>query len=441
MGHLQLLLAAIALTAGAVWSTVSAQAAPIDTPLQMLGMDDAGGLIAFVTPAGAAALVDPVRGERALLDDGPGRSQFPAWAPGGALVSFIAFGPGGDGAGLDVHDPATGTSLRVFERPQESPIYHGWSPDGERIALLTSRIGGLGLHLVDPTADAAAAADDEASERAAGDAEPFAVGAPFYWDWAPDGGALLVHRNVLGPDAEVGRSGLAAYDPTPTRAPPGAFQSPAVSPSGAWIAYASRDGADARRVVLERGEGASDGEPDLRELPHAGLAALAWHPNLDVLAIQRPLIDAPHSYGPIVTIDARTGDLETLTDDLSLAFWWSPDGGTVAYLAPAPGGGDGPERQVGLQVQAGSARVALRVVDVATGLRRELGRFTPSPLFLNQYLPFFDQYARSHRLWSPSSDALVLPVQGGGVSVLTVFGLDGGVRTLGSGDMPAWNVR
>ncbi|TVR91378.1 MAG: hypothetical protein EA416_09785 [Trueperaceae bacterium] len=433
MGHLQLLLAAIALTAGVVWSPVSAQAAPIDTPLQALGTDDAGGLIAFVTPAGAAALVDPVGGERALLDDGPGRSQFPAWAPGGSLVSFIAFGPGGGSAGLDVHDPATGTSLRVFERPQESPIYHGWSPDGERIALLTSRSGGLGLHLVDPTA--------EADDAHAGDAGPFAIGAPFYWDWAPDGGSLLVHRNVLGPDAEVGRSALAAYDLTPTRAPAGAFQSPAVAPSGAWIAYASRDGADTRRVVLERLAGSSDGDIDLRELPHAGLAALAWHPNRDVLAIQRPLIDAPHSYGPIVTIDARTGDLETLTDDLSLAFWWSPDGGTVAYLAPVPGGGDGPERQVGLQVQAGSARVALRVVDVATGLRRELGRFTPSPLFLNQYLPFFDQYARSHSLWSPASDALVLPVQGGGVSVLTVFGLDGDVRTLGSGDMPAWNVR
>ena len=413
------------------WSTASAQAAPAGTPLEVLGRNDATGLIAFVTPAGAPALVDPVGGARATLDDGPGRAQFPAWSPGGERVSFIAFGPGGGAAGLDVHDPATGTSTRVFERPQESPIYHGWSPDGERISLLTSRVGGLGLHFVDPTAEAAQA----------GDVEPFAVGAPFYWDWAPDGASLLVHRNVLGPEAEAGRSGLDVYDLTPARAAPGAFQSPAVAPSGAWIAYASRDGADTRRVVLERLAGSSDGDSDLRELPHAGLAALAWHPNLDVLAIQRPLIDAPHSYGPIVTIDARTGDLETLTDDLSLAFWWSPDGGTVAYLAPAPGAGDGPERQVGLQVQAGAARVALRVVDVATGLRRELGRFTPSPVFLNQYLPFFDQYARSHRLWSPSSDALVLPVSDGGVSVLTVFGLDGGVRTLGSGDMPAWNVR
>ncbi len=433
MDRLSHSLVALVSMAWLVLGVASAQSATTGAPLESLGLDDAGGLIAFVTPAGAPALVDPVGGTRTLLGDGPGRSQFPAWAPGGALVSFIAFGPGGGGAGLDVHDPATGTCLRVFERPQESPIYHGWSPDGGRIALLTSRIGGLGLHLVDPTTAAIGAE--------AGDAQPFAVGAPFYWDWAPDGASLLLHRNVLGPDAEVGRSGLAAYHLTPARAPAGAFQSPAMAPSGAWIAYASRDGADSRRVVLERVDGSREGDVDLRELPHAGLAALAWHPNRDVLAIQRPLVDAPHTYGPIVTIDARTGDLDTLTDDLSLAFWWSPDGGTVAYLAPAPGGGDGPERQVGMQVQAGSPRVALRVVDVATGLRRELGRFTPSPLFLNQYMPFFDQYARSHRLWSPASDALVLPVLDGGVSVLTVFGLDGGVRTLGSGDMPAWNVR
>jgi len=431
MDRSQLSIAAFAFGVCLAWAAASAQPMVAGSALQALGRDDAAGLIAFVTPGGAPALVDPVGGERALLGERPGRSQFPAWGPAGERVSFIAFGPGGAGAGLDVHDPATGTNVRVFERPQESPIYHGWSPGGERIALLTSRVGGLGLHLVDPTAEAVGG----------GDAEPFAVGAPFYWDWAPDGASLLLHRNVLGPDAEVGRSGLAGYDLTATRAPAGAFQSPAVAPSGAWIAYASRDGADTRRVVMERIDDAAGLEPSLRELPHAGLAALAWHPLRDVLAIQRPLLPAPHAYGPIVTIDARTGDLETLTDDLSLAFWWSPDGGTVAYLAPAPGGGDGPERQVGMQVQAGSARVALRVVDVATGLRRELGRFTPSPLFLNQYLPFFDQYARSHRLWSPASDALVVPVLEGGVSVLTVFGLDGGVRTLGSGDMPAWNVR
>ena len=64
-----------------------------------------------------------------------------------------------------------------------------------------------------------------------------------------------------------------------------------------------------------------------------------------------------------------------------------------------------------------------------------------SPLFLNQYLPFFDEYARSHRLWSPASDALVVPVLEAGRSVLTVYGLDGSVRTLGPGDMPVWNVR
>jgi TolB protein len=66
----------------------------------------------------------------------------------------------------------------------------------------------------------------------------------------------------------------------------------------------------------------------------------------------------------------------------------------------------------------------------------------PSPLFLAQYLPFFDQYARSHRLWSPRSDALVLPaLDDAGVPTLVVFGVDGSATPLVAGDLPAWNVR
>ena len=409
----------------------AAQQGVADGPLATLGRTDTAGLIAFVLPGGRPALVDPSSGERVMLDE-RASGQFPAWSPAGDRVSFITFGAGGEGAGVDVFDPATGTAARVYERARETPIYHGWSPDGARIAVLANRPGGLGLHLVDARRTAAEAAD--------GDGEPFAVGAPFYWDWTPSGERLLVHRNVLGPTAELGLTGLEAFEPAGTRAAPGAFQSPAVAPSGAWIAYASLDAGGTRRVVLERVDGVDRGET-FRELPHVGLTAFAWHPRRDQLALQRPLVDAPHSYGPIALLDAATGDLEALTDDVSLAFWWSPDGGTIAYLSPVPAGPGGGERQVAQRTQASAPRVALRVVDVATGLRRELGRVTLSPLFQNQYLPFFDQYARSHRLWSPSSDAVVLPVMEGNASVLTVFSLDGGVRVIGAGDMPAWNVR
>jgi TolB protein len=415
-------------------------------------LDGPAGLIAFVTGDGQPWVVDPESGTRAALSSAPQRAQFPAWSPAGAAVSFIAIGPAG--AGVDVYQLEEGTGaagpvapVRVYGRATEPPIYHGWSPDARWLALLANRADGLGLYLA--PAPGSGSGDDGREPHL------LATGAPFYWDWSPDGDSLLVHRNVLGPDAELGFTALASYALAPSFDAPGAVQSPAVAPSGEWIAYATRDAGDTRRVVLlrvaaagaaggssvEASAGSSDAAGEARrELPHAGFAAVAWHPRHDVVAVQRGVLGAPHGYGPIVTIDARTGDLSHVTDDFSLAFWWAPDGGSIAYLSPVAGAAT-PERQVALRVQGGGVRLALRVVDLDTGFTRELGRFTPSPLFLHQYLPFFDQYARSHRLWSPASDALVLPVIEGGASTLVVYGLDGSVRILGPGDMPAWNVR
>lgn len=413
--------------------------------LALLGLTEPAGLIAFVEGDGRPGVVDPRSGSRVLLADDPQRAQFPAWSPAGDTVSFIGFdlaGPGVDVYRLGAGGEAVFERVRVYERAAEPPIYHGWSPDGRWLAVLANRGDGLGLYLL-PALGPADGVDADTHDEAPGEPRLLATGAPFYWDWSRDGASLLVHRNVLGSDAEVGFTGLASYALDVSFAAPGAFRAPAVSPSARWIAYATRDGGDGRRVVLQRVglDGAEDGAADARRaLSHAGFAAFAWHPRRDLVAVQRAVVEAPHGYGPIVTIDAATGDLTSVADDLSLAFWWSPDGGSIAYLSPVAGW-NGPEQQVARPVQAGGTRLALRVADVATGLIRELGRFTPSPLFLNQYLPFFDQYARSHRLWSPASDALVVPVLEAGRSVLTVYGLDGSVRTLGPGDMPAWNVR
>jgi hypothetical protein len=67
---------------------------------------------------------------------------------------------------------------------------------------------------------------------------------------------------------------------------------------------------------------------------------------------------------------------------------------------------------------------------------------TPWALFAGQYLCFFDQCCCLHHLWSSGSDALVLPVLGeGGMSKITLFGVDGSVRELVPGDMPAWSPR
>ena len=59
---------------------------------------------------------------------------------------------------------------------------------------------------------------------------------------------------------------------------------------------------------------------------------------------------------------------------------------------------------------------------------------------MNQFLPFFDQYALSHRLWSPDSEALVLPVKRAGVSEITVVPIDGAQPvTLAAGEIAFWS--
>jgi TolB protein len=189
-----------------------------------------------------------------------------------------------------------------------------------------------------------------------------------------------------------------------------------------------------------------------RELLHLGSAALAWRPHAEQLAVQSaPVPDSPHPYGPVDLLDVESGAVTRLSDDTVVASWWSPDGRWLATLSPLFGGG-GSERQAHgddgvvqvaeVPVQRGAGLWALKVIDADTLETRTLGLLVPSPLFVAQYLPFFDQYARSHRLWSSASDALVLPaLDDAGVATLVVFRLDGSTTPLVPGDMPAWNVR
>jgi TolB protein len=385
---------------------------------------DTAGLIAFVTTEGRLALVDPTSGERGLIVSAEGQARFPSWSPDGEAIAAIRHAP--QGATIDVYRPALGSFERVYAS-RDPPIYHDWSPDGSRLAVLAQRSDLLGLYLVPVPA---------------GEPRLFAAGDPLFWSWTDGGAALLMHRNGLRPTAEVGITRLEAYELEVAYPQPGAFRVPAVAPDGRWIAYATRAGArprdEVREVVLLRREAAAS-EQRL-ELPHASVAAFAWHPRRDWLAVQRSPGESSDGCGPIVLVDARSGEVTTVTDETSVAFWWSPDGGSIAYLTLVDPEDVGPLRHV--SAHPAEVRLALWVVDLATGFRRQLARFSPSPALLDEYLPAFDRYARSNRLWSPASDALVLPVlDGHGVSMLAVFGLDGSVVSLGPGDMPAWNVR
>jgi TolB protein len=403
---------------------------------------DPAGLVAFVDPDGRLAVVDPDTSDVTVYGGGLQRAQFPAWSSDGDRVAAVVADQ--TGGRVDVIDVAAGGEpATVYARAARGPIYLSWSPGDAYLAVLAGTgDGGLALDLVDvsPTAPSA------------GDAiRPFATGAPFYWTWSSDGRSLLVHRDVLRPTAVVGFTEVAAFDVRQPLPEPGAFQSPALSSSERFVGYARRDAQGGRTAVAVSNPERPEVSSPTRFLAIRGTAALAWRPGAEQLAVQHSEPPGALPHGPVDLLDAATGEVRRLSDDVVLASFWSPDGSFLATLSVVSVGGErtvqgfAPPTEptlVAQTVQSRGVTLALKVVDAETTQARTLGLFTPSPAFFGQYLPFFDQYARSHQLWSPASDALVLPaLDEDGVPTLVRFGLDGAIRPLTVGDMPAWNVR
>ena len=85
-------------------------------------------------------------------------------------------------------------------------------------------------------------------------------------------------------------------------------------------------------------------------------------------------------------------------------------------------------------------QLELWVLEMESGVRNRLVTFRPTDLFLRQFLPYFDQYALSHRLWAPDGSALVLPVQEGRAENIYVVPADGQqLRLIAEGEVAFWS--
>jgi TolB protein len=100
-----------------------------------------------------------------------------------------------------------------------------------------------------------------------------------------------------------------------------------------------------------------------------------------------------------------------------------------------------PGPSAGGAVQAPGIAVRLTFVDVATGDAQPDRVVRLADHFVNQLLPYFDQYALSHRLWSPDGASILLPlVDAAGRDQVVVVPADGsGPRPITGGAKAFWS--
>jgi hypothetical protein len=435
-------IAALALASGIVmWQ--AAQPSPATTTRPSGPGPGIAPLIALVDPSGALLTVD-LAGRRTTVASAPGiTSGFPAWSPDGARLAAVRASAGD--VTVSVYDvpraassatPATSVApIVAYRSATVEPFYLYWSPEGRLVSFLANEGSDVSLRI--------APADGSAPLDGSGPGAVIRRGAPLYFDWiATD--RLILHVGVGG-DAFLGEVGLDGTERAAARPNPGDFRAPVVGADGRLIAFVRGQTPAAELVVASR-DGSSE-----HATPVSGVTAAVFDPTGARVATIAPadatMAALAFPIGPLRLMDGTSGELRTLLDGSVVGFWWAPDGRTIAALRLQPGSGStvagsrlGAPGTVAAAFAAASPSLApgpptnpeLHLVFVSVdGAVRSDRAIQVTRRFVNQFLPYFDQYALSHRVWSPDSSAIVLPiVDDAGRDRVAVLPADGGEPSL-----------
>ncbi len=420
--------------------------------------------IVFVNPNGELETIAPDGSGRRQLTYGELFFQFPAWSPNGRYIAALGLSPTRAGIFLlkDTPSQASGSPQPIYESTQNIPIYAYWSPDGRHISFITNRLAenSLGLHVV--------SLDDLQTDELASEPEgdPIAVGRPCFWDWSADGKRILLHIGLIDEDGAQLKF-IDPFNPGSRRrniARPGLFQTPGIARSGQFWAFGQVDRAGKLQLVVDGHKA-----PNRLVIPHQGLAAMSWSPAHDQLAYISPTEPLQTYYGPLRLLDVSSAKVRMLADDVVIAFFWSPNGQRIAYFTianvaeylrerifpnanvAAHAGGFLADNQAaeegGSEDDEQIPCLNLWSVDVESRDAQLITTFEPARSFANLLLPFFDQYALSHRIWSPDSRAIVLPMVEGddkvrdtaGIYIVPVERRYGPPRRIADGAMASWS--
>jgi TolB protein len=321
--------------------------------------------------------------------------QWPTWSTDGRLAYFQTFltRAGTATTSVFIAPDAQTPGISRYETAEKSFTYAYWSPQNcdtdsscRELAVLMGTPSGFNIDIVRDVPQS----DSEVST--------IGRGSPFYFSWSPDGERMLWHRNQARIEVHDRSEGqvISAVSEIP-----GAFAAPAWSPVDDRLLF-GRDGTNPATtdLVIAMGDQTETLVSGLR-----GPVYFAWSPNGNQIAY----VDRQ---GALVVIDAVSGErLARTSVNGVLAFFWSPDSRRIAYitLASAPGSFnafEGKSELLKMLAQGQPPGLTWSVIDISTEETRRYGVFVPTREMI-YLLSFYDQFAQSHRVWSPNSTHLV----------------------------------
>ncbi len=329
----------------------------------------------------------------------------PTWSPTGERIAWTRID---DSRGHLVIARPDGGVESDTELPFP-PFYYAWNSGGDRLAYLSNwtvqDAPTLALRLLDMTGPQPILST-------------IATGQPLYFSWAPTGDFLLTH---IG-NAEVGISSLQGRSTLLSRRS-GNFAAPQWLADPTLLAYTVIDGGEQQMVVGNLRSGQVQNLANFR-----GVLGFSISPDGHRLAYtDSGGGQGMNSFGPLVVLDVRSAEFRQLSSQPVIAFFWSPDGASLLYMAA--------------EVEAGVNALRLAVWDGQA--TTDLGRYRPSATFLSQYLRFADQYGQSAAYWSPDSRAVLFAGRNeSGENGIWVIPADGSpAQRVARGVYAAWSRR
>jgi len=356
------------------------------------------------------------------------KAQFlqPTWSPGGDLIVAAKIEIPPDGKPLKIKESVIeifwaldGTKLVEVSAPF-IPFYYFWLPDSRGLVYLTTYADGPAQAGWQVSMDILRVfAGDERGLLPSGSIMHLEEGAPLFVCPSPRDKRILMHIGNKQKVAVIEPLSLDGQEVI-LSSRPGAFRCPQWFPikgenGEELVAFVERSNTGDSQFVVVADANKGESKKARRVLTEIeGFATITVSPDGQRMALLARLkrnlaetlsiMDGPFELSedpwPVGSTILSSDDREEKIGPRRrvLAFFWSPDSRKLLWLSA-------PEKDDILAASGGQAEIFWEVYDTLTGRSVRFEHHMPSQTVLASYLPFFDQYALSHAVWSPDSDA------------------------------------